>query len=267
MPGAGSRRCRRPSARQDGSKPPIKHLIVAGAGGSIGRRLVETALADRRRVTARARDTASLPAGVRFGSWRLGEPLPRAGLNPDRPRRPKPLSIRHTLGARSDADDRNRSGTRLIGGARSLGLGRTVFGSSRAARRCIACLRSREGGDRAGLRCLHRTLPSGGARRRRTVKGDVRSALSHRAPAAPSDDCSSAGRHRRVSRRSEGAAPQIGPPSAPGEMARALRGSLVSRFLAAGRSARRRPPKPVASRFQEGARLRRSPRPSRKTHL
>lgn len=116
MPGAGSRRCRRPSARQDGSEPPIKHLIVAGAGGSIGRRLVETALADRRRVTARARDTASLPAGVRFGSWRLGEPLPRAGLNPDRPRRPKPLSIRHTLGARSDADDCNRSGTRLIGG-------------------------------------------------------------------------------------------------------------------------------------------------------
>jgi nucleoside-diphosphate-sugar epimerase len=114
----------------------IRHLIVTGAGGYLGRGLVAAALAEGRAVTALGRGSRGLPAGLRVIPWSLGDPLPAACLDPALPpERQGLVHLAHDWRERAAGDDRNRAGTRLLrDGARALGLGRIVFASSQSAR-------------------------------------------------------------------------------------------------------------------------------------
>ena len=114
----------------------IRHLILTGAGGYLGRCLVAAALAEGRSVTVLGRGSGGLPAGVRLLPWSLGEPLPPACLDPTAPPGQQALvHLAHDWRERASGDERNRSGSRhLRDGARALGLGRTVFVSSQSAR-------------------------------------------------------------------------------------------------------------------------------------
>lgn len=114
----------------------VRHLIVTGAGGYLGRGLVAAALADGRRVTALARDPGTVPEGARYVPWHLGAPLPATCLDPSLPPDAQALvHLAHDWREQGSGDDRNLSGTRLLrDGARALGLGRTVFASSQSAR-------------------------------------------------------------------------------------------------------------------------------------
>ena len=99
----------------------VRTLIVTGAGGYLGSRLVATARADGRRVTSLAR-----PA------WHLGEGLPADAIDPAVPRDTQ--AVIHLAHDWQD-DGANLEGTRaLLRSCREAGIGRFVFVSSQSAR-------------------------------------------------------------------------------------------------------------------------------------
>lgn len=122
--------------RSKAEMAPIRHLIITGAGGYLGRGLVAAALAEGRSVTALGRGSHGLPAGVRRVDWRLGEALPRACLDPALAADQQALvHLAHDWREQTPGDDRNRAGSLLLrDGARGSGVGRTVFASSQSAR-------------------------------------------------------------------------------------------------------------------------------------
>lgn len=114
----------------------IRHLIVTGGGGYLGRGLIAAAMAEGRSVTVLGRGAGRLPAGVRLLPWCLGEHLPPSCLDPALPPRHQALvHLAHDWRKRATGDERNLTGSLLIrDGARALELGRTVFVSSQSAR-------------------------------------------------------------------------------------------------------------------------------------
>jgi nucleoside-diphosphate-sugar epimerase len=110
---------------------PIAHLVVTGANGYIGSRLVRIALAQRRTVTLLGRTGNPTAHGVRFARWELGDPLPMLDFPVETT---AVLHLAHDWRDRS-ADGRNVRGTRiLLQDARARGLKRFVFVSSQSAR-------------------------------------------------------------------------------------------------------------------------------------
>lgn len=107
------------------------HLVVTGANGYIGSRLVERALAQGRSVTVLGRSPG--PAGTRHLPWRLGEPFP-AGLLSGPSDEAALVHLAHDWSAAGGADP-NIAGTILLfEGATRAGFGRRVFVSSQSAR-------------------------------------------------------------------------------------------------------------------------------------
>ena len=118
----------------------IQHVIMTGANGYIGSRLVEIARSQGRRVAVLTRQPAGeAGAAPRRVAWSLGEPLPAAALDPALPAREQALihlahDWRNPPGGGEDGG-LNLEGTRaLLQSCRGAGLGRFVFVSSQSAR-------------------------------------------------------------------------------------------------------------------------------------
>lgn len=112
----------------------IRHVIVTGGRGYLGRAFVDCARAAGLRVTLLVRSPAP-DAGLRCVDWRLGEPLPAAALASDlAPRRQALVHFAH------DWSDLRPDGANIAGAAalrdsaRAARLGRFVFISSQSAR-------------------------------------------------------------------------------------------------------------------------------------
>lgn len=108
-----------------------QHIIVTGASGYIGRRLVRTALAGGRKVTILGRSAAGVAAAARFAKWQLGDACP--SIEPS----DGPAALLHLA---HDWNDRQKDGlniqgtVRLLATARDRGVSRFVFASSQSAR-------------------------------------------------------------------------------------------------------------------------------------
>ena len=117
----------------------IQHVIMTGANGYIGSRLVEIARSQGRRVTVLTRQPAGEDIVARRVAWSLGEPLPAAALDPALPAREQALihlahDWRNPPGG-GEEGGLNLEGTRaLLQSCRDVGLGRFVFVSSQSAR-------------------------------------------------------------------------------------------------------------------------------------
>jgi nucleoside-diphosphate-sugar epimerase len=110
---------------------PIQHVIVSGANGYIGSRLIRVALAQERAVTVLGRTDGPSAEGVRFARWQLGDPLPMMQFPVDTT---AVLHLAHDWQDRS-TDGINVRGTRLLlQDARARRLKRFVFVSSQSAR-------------------------------------------------------------------------------------------------------------------------------------
>jgi nucleoside-diphosphate-sugar epimerase len=109
----------------------IEHVIVTGANGYIGSRLVCMALAQRRIVTVLSRTINPTAHGVRFARWELGDRLPMLNF---------PVEGTAILHLAHDWRDRSTGGTNVSGtrilfqDARARGVKRFVFVSSQSAR-------------------------------------------------------------------------------------------------------------------------------------
>lgn len=114
------------------SSYPIEHVVVTGANGYIGRRLVQMALAQGRAVTILGRTNPGFAPSIRFVQWELGDRLPVLDL---------PAKTTGIIHLAHDWQDRNADGTNLCGtrillqDARERGAKRFVFVSSLSARR------------------------------------------------------------------------------------------------------------------------------------
>ena len=113
-------------------------VVITGATGYIGARLVALARAQGRAITVLARSAAAIE-GVRIVSWSLGDGLPTDALTPGVPAADHALiHLAHDWRNRSDTGEEgglNLSGTRtLLQSARAAGLSRLVFVSSQSAR-------------------------------------------------------------------------------------------------------------------------------------
>ncbi len=116
-----------------------RHLILTGADGYIGARLVAHALSQGWSVTVLSRRSQSAQDRVRRIPWALGAPLPPAAIDPALPTARQVLV--HLAHDWSDARPGpaeatlNLEGTRaLLDACRAAGLGRFVFVSSQSAR-------------------------------------------------------------------------------------------------------------------------------------
>jgi nucleoside-diphosphate-sugar epimerase len=110
---------------------PIQHVIITGATGYIGSRLIRIALAQQRTVTVLGRTSVPLGHKVRFERWELGDPLPVLDLHFESTAL---LHLAHDWRDRS-TDGINLRGTRLLlQSARARRLKRFVFVSSQSAR-------------------------------------------------------------------------------------------------------------------------------------
>ncbi|MFT4098716.1 MAG: NAD(P)-dependent oxidoreductase [Rhodoblastus sp.] len=112
----------------------IRHVIVTGGRGYLGRAFVEAARAAGLRVTLLARGAAPRD-GLRSVDWRLGDGLPAQALADDLA--PREQALVHFAHDWRDLRDEgaNVAGSRaLCDGARASGLGRFVFISSQSAR-------------------------------------------------------------------------------------------------------------------------------------
>ena len=107
-------------------------VIITGATGYIGARLVELAAGDGRAVTILTRNPA--PTGVaRAVGWVLGDALPADALAPGIPAADH--AVIHLAHDWRNTGDLNLAGTQaLLASARDAGIGRFVFVSSQSAR-------------------------------------------------------------------------------------------------------------------------------------
>jgi nucleoside-diphosphate-sugar epimerase len=121
-----------PPATIDTDQETPGHLIITGASGYIGRRLLQIARDLGYRVTVLGRGPAALP-------WRLGDGLPAAALTPSiQTERHAVIHLAHdwtTAGTASSLDsDLNVTGTlALLQDCRDRGISRFVFVSSQSA--------------------------------------------------------------------------------------------------------------------------------------
>lgn len=112
----------------------VRHVIVTGGRGYLGRAFVDSALKAGLRVTLLARGGGG-HNGLRRIDWRLGEPLPSQALAEDLA--PAEQALVHFA---HDWRDLRPEGVNVAGacalrdGARERGLGRFVFISSQSAR-------------------------------------------------------------------------------------------------------------------------------------
>jgi nucleoside-diphosphate-sugar epimerase len=109
----------------------IDHVLVTGANGYIGTRLVQRALDQGRAVTILGRSSRNRSQGVRYLNWELGAEL--ADLDLERNR----AAVLHLAHDWTDRDENgiNQLGTALLlADARRLGVDRFVFASSLSAR-------------------------------------------------------------------------------------------------------------------------------------
>jgi NADH dehydrogenase len=114
-----------------GQSNRVEHILVTGASGYIGSRLVKIALDEERAVTILGRSDRKTSPGVRYVKWELGADLPKLRLGGNRT---AILHLAHDWTDR-DEDGINHRGTRiLLASARRLGAGRFVFASSLSAR-------------------------------------------------------------------------------------------------------------------------------------
>lgn len=118
----------------------MRHIIVTGANGYIGSRLVEIARGQGRRVTVLTRRPGpETAAGVREAAWSLGAELPPEAVDPAIPPGEQALiHLAHDWRNRSETGEEggvNLEGTRaLLRSARRAGIDRFVFVSSQSAR-------------------------------------------------------------------------------------------------------------------------------------
>jgi nucleoside-diphosphate-sugar epimerase len=114
-----------------GQSNRVEHILVTGASGYIGSRLVKIALDEERAVTILGRSDRKTSPGARYVKWELGTDLPDLRLGENRT---AILHLAHDWTDR-DEDGVNHRGTRiLLASARRLGAGRFVFASSVSAR-------------------------------------------------------------------------------------------------------------------------------------
>lgn len=123
------------------NKHPIRHVIVTGGTGYIGRRFVTAALNSGCKVTLLSRSTEfSVHPNLKCVAWSLGESLPAEAIASDLdPQAQAVVHLAHDwnnqVGARKTEGELNIEGTRsIIEQARNSGLGRIVFASSQSAR-------------------------------------------------------------------------------------------------------------------------------------
>src|SRR5262249_41245577 len=109
----------------------IRDLVVTGANGYIGRRLVSIALGRGYRVTVLGRTNRTIPGIASFVKWELGSELPHLSV------RPESTAIIHLAPdwASPDQDNINLRGTKLLHeDAKAKGFMRFLFVSSQSAR-------------------------------------------------------------------------------------------------------------------------------------
>lgn len=110
---------------------PIQHIVVTGANGYIGSRLVRLALSQGRTVTVLGRRRNPPASNIRYVGWELGDPLPMLDF---------PVETTAVLHLAHDWGDRrtngiNMCGTRvLLQSARARLVKRFIFVSSQSAR-------------------------------------------------------------------------------------------------------------------------------------
>jgi len=118
----------------------IRHIIITGGSGYIGRCVAAAALARGCSVTVLSRHATGLPHGARHQPWTLGDAVPDASLNPTFPTSDQAIihlahDWRNPGMTADDEGGLNRSGTlALLTSSRRLGIGRFVFVSSQSAR-------------------------------------------------------------------------------------------------------------------------------------